>query len=129
MARPVWRDVLEQIQLAPPERAAWLNLGGPELGRTHRLWGRIAAKEAVRRLWLAQGLPPRYPADLAIASDSQGRPRFRDLARPERAIYPPSRSPMPRDSSVALAARDAGTPVGIDIEPVSRPRPRVEILR
>ena len=32
MARPVWRDVLERIQLGPEERAECLALGGPETG-------------------------------------------------------------------------------------------------
>ena len=68
MARPVWRDVLECTQLGPEERAACLALGGPETRRTHRLWGRIAAKEAARRIWRAAGDPARYPADLAVES-------------------------------------------------------------
>ncbi len=55
MGRPVWRDVLEQVQLGPDERAVYLALPGPDLRRTHRLWGRIAAKEAARRLWLDRG--------------------------------------------------------------------------
>ncbi len=98
MARPVWRDVLEQIQLGPEEQAERLALGGPETERTHRLWGRIAAKEAARRLWLAAGGQPRYPADLVIVED-RGKPRLRDLARPQRrTICRPSRSPTPRAS-------------------------------
>ena len=117
MARPVWRDVLEQIQLGPEEQAACLALGGPETERTHRLWGRIAAKEAARRLWLAAGDPPRYPADLAIIDD-HGRPRLRDLARPERNDLPAVSIAHTEGIVVALAARDPETPVGIGIEPV-----------
>ena len=85
--------------------------------RTHRLWGRIAAKEAARRLWLAAGDPPRYPADLAIVED-RGRPRLRDLARPERDDLPAISIAHTEGIVVALAARDPEALVGIDIEPV-----------
>ena len=59
MGRPVWRDVLEQIELGPAERAAcsWLPSRN-ERRRTHKLWGRIAAKEAARRLWQPPGSHP-----------------------------------------------------------------------
>jgi acyl transferase domain-containing protein len=117
MARPVWRDVLEQIQLAPDERALCLKMGGSELARTHRLWSRIAAKEAVRRLWLAEGRPARYPADLAIVTDSQGRPRLLDLAQPQAKDMPAVSIAHTEGIVVALAAREASSPVGIDLEP------------
>ncbi len=74
MGRPVWRDVLEHVQLGPDERRDYLALGGPDLRRTHRLWGRIAAKEAARRIELARGLAPSYPADLIITPDEWGQP-------------------------------------------------------
>jgi phosphopantetheinyl transferase (holo-ACP synthase) len=74
MGRPVWRDVLEYTQLGPDERAAYLATAGPDPRRSQRLWGRIAAKEAARRLWQAAGDPPVYPADLAIVADEHGRP-------------------------------------------------------
>jgi phosphopantetheinyl transferase len=118
MARPVWRDVLEQIQLAPEERSDLRVAGGSEVRRTHRLWGRIAAKEAVRRLWLAQGCAPRYPADLAIESDPSGRPRIRDRARPEAADLPAVSTAHAEGVVVALAASLPGVSVGIDIEPI-----------
>ena len=54
-----------------------------ELKRTHELWGRIAAKEAARRLWLEAGGPSVYPADLAIVSDPHGKPALVSLANPE----------------------------------------------
>ena len=117
MARPVWRDVLEQTQLGPEEQAECLARGGTETERTLRLWGRIAAKEAARRLWLAAGDPPRYPADLAIIDD-RSRPRLRDLARPERSDLPAVSIAHTEGVVVALAARDPNTRVGIGIEPV-----------
>ncbi|MGA8348284.1 MAG: beta-ketoacyl synthase N-terminal-like domain-containing protein, partial [Isosphaeraceae bacterium] len=118
MARPIWREVLEQTQLSPEEQAACLALDGPEVRRTHQLWGRIAAKEAARRLWLATGDPPRFPADLAIVGGMGRPPRLRDLARPESKDLPAISIAHTEGIVVALAARNPDTPVGIDIEPV-----------
>jgi acyl transferase domain-containing protein/phosphopantetheinyl transferase len=121
MARPVWRDVLEQTQLGPQERALCLSRGGTELGRTHRLWGRIAAKEAARRLWLAQSLSARFPADLAIETDQQGRPFLQDLARPGAADLPRISIAHADGLVVALASREERRQVGIDVEAIDVP--------
>ena len=86
--------------------------------RAHWLWGRIAAKEAARRLWLATGDPPRFPADLAIIGGVGSPPRLHDLARPERNDLPTISIAHTEGIVVALAARDPHTPVGIDIEPI-----------
>ncbi len=88
MGRPVWRDVLEQTQLGPEELAAHLALGGPERRRSHRLWGRVAAKEAARRIWQAEGRPSIYPADLAVVADGRGRPRLVRVDRPDDDSMP-----------------------------------------
>ena len=88
-------DVLEWIELDPAECAANRARGETEPGLTLRIWGRIAAKEAARRLREAQGVSPVYPADLVIESDAHGRPVLRagrpawrnvagDLDRPHR---------------------------------------------
>ncbi len=118
MARPVWRDVLEHVQLGPDERAAYLALPGPDRRRTHRLWGRIAAKEAARRIWAERGVGPTYPADLIVEPDAAGRPWLRARAG----------SGAPDDASisiahvdgvaVALASVDPAARVGIDVEPI-----------
>ena len=43
-------------QLGPEEQVGLPRASAdPEVRRTHRLWGRIAAKEAARRIWLAAG--------------------------------------------------------------------------
>ena len=120
MARPIWRDVLEQIQLAPEEQAVCQALLGPEMHRTHRLWGRVAAKEAARRLWLADGAPPRFPADLMIAGGSASPPRLLDLAQPERGDLPAISIAHSEGIVVALAARDPDTRLGIDVELVRK---------
>jgi acyl transferase domain-containing protein/phosphopantetheinyl transferase (holo-ACP synthase) len=117
MARPVWRDVLERVQLGPDERAEILSQGGSDLRRTHQLWGRAAAKEAVRRIWLEQGGEPRFPADLVVTHDADGHPRFADLARPDFA-EPAVSIAHAEGVAVALAARCPHARPGIDVVPL-----------
>ena len=123
MGRPVWRDVLEQIQLAPNERAAVLASVTGERHRTHELWGRIAAKEAVRRLWLEAGSPPVYPGDLAVEAQA-GTARFGSRASQRQHIQPPSsRSrvrkepplpsrPLTRAARLGIAVKSLGDVTG-----------------
>ena len=72
MGKPVWRDVLEWCQLSPEERDENRALSDAEPALSHRIWTRVAAKEVARRLWLDQGLPSVYPADLGIDVDQAG---------------------------------------------------------
>jgi hypothetical protein len=121
MARPVWRDVLEQTQLGPEERSELLAEEDTEADRTQRLWGRIAAKEAARRLWLAAGLPARFPNDLSIDDRSGGRAILRDLARVEATDLPALSIAHAEGIALALAARNPGTRLGTGIEPIREP--------
>lgn len=116
MGRPVWRDVLEWTQLDPVERDAILGNGRPDSLRSQRLWALIAAKEAVRRLWLDQGGAPVYPADLVIEHDSQARPFIRSRLEPNRTEFPDISIAHADGVAVALAASDPETRVGVDVE-------------
>jgi acyl transferase domain-containing protein len=116
MGRPVWRDVLEQTQLAPSEHAAHLAESGGERRRAHRLWGRIAAKEAARRLWVPAGLAPVYPADLVVLAGERGRPRLGRVDSPDDRSLPAISIAHADGVSVALAALDPGARIGIDLE-------------
>ncbi len=118
MGRPVWRDVLEQIELGPRERAAVLASVSDELRRTHKLWGRIAAKEAVRRLWHAAGAPPVYPADLTVVADQHGRPELFSLACPGDSAAAAISIAHCDGVAVAMAALDPRARVGIDVETI-----------
>jgi hypothetical protein len=118
MGRPVWRDVLERTQLGPAERAEHLARGGPEDERSRRLWGRIAAKEAARRLWRAEGRRPLYPADLAVVPDTDEPDRHR-LIRvddPGDRTLPAVAIADADGVAVAIAARDAEARLGIAVE-------------
>src|SRR5262249_23348081 len=119
MARPIWRDVLEQTQLEPAERAAHLAEGGSERRRAHRLWGRIGAKEAARRLWQAQGRSASYPADLAIVGEELGRPRLVRVDRPEDDALPAISIANAEGLAVAIAASDRAGRVGIGVEAIT----------
>jgi acyl transferase domain-containing protein/phosphopantetheinyl transferase len=115
MGRPVWRDVLEQTQLGPRERAEFLCSSGSDRRRTYRLWGRIAAKEAARRLWQAAGYPATYPADLAITDGDGGRPRLAHVVESDDRP-PPSISIADCEGvAVALAALDPVARPGIEV--------------
>jgi acyl transferase domain-containing protein len=116
--KPVWRDVLEALDLAPDERSALRAMPGPEARATLRLWGKVAAKDAVRVIWAAEGKPPVYPADLIIEPDDRGRPWLRSLAEPGRTDLPAVSIAHTEGVAVALAAADPGARVGIDVEPV-----------
>jgi phosphopantetheinyl transferase len=86
--------------------------------RTHHIWGRVAAKEAIRRLWLAEGEGPRYPADLAIEVEPDGRPRIRDLAAPDRDDSALLSFATSGGVAIAIAARSDAGLVGIDLEEI-----------
>jgi phosphopantetheinyl transferase len=118
MGRPVWRDVLEQIMLGPAERRSVLAAAANERQRTHKLWGRIAAKEAARRLWSAAGKPPVYPADLIIVPDRNGRPQLFSLADPSESACASVSIAHCDGVAVATAAADPSCRVGIDVETI-----------
>jgi len=121
MGRPVWRDVLEWVQLSPDERLANRARGSAEPALSLRIWGRVAAKEAARRLWREQGLPDVYPADLMVLPDLHGRPRLRSRREPGRDDMPAVSLAHAEGVAVGLAALDPAARIGIDVEAV-RPR-------
>jgi acyl transferase domain-containing protein/phosphopantetheinyl transferase len=119
MGRPVWRDVLEQTQLGPAERAAFLASCGSDRRRSRRLWGRIAAKEAARRLWRDEGLAATFPADLTILANRAGQPRLVHVGDPGDRSLPAISIAHADGVAVALGASDPSALVGIDVEPVT----------
>src|SRR5262249_36533480 len=93
--------------------------------RTHRLWGRIAVKEAARRIWQAAGEPARFPADLAVAYAPDGRPLLVDLASPRDHNLPAVSITHAEGLTMAIAARDPRSRAGLDVVlvPESSERP------
>src|SRR5262249_26618070 len=87
--------------------------------RAHRLWEWIAAKEAARRLWKAEGRPATHPADLAFLDSDGGRPRLTHVDRPEDASLAAIAIAHTDGVAVALAAREPASSVGIDVKTIA----------
>ena len=124
MARPVWRNVLERVQLAPDEldehlSDEHLSLDGSEAQRAHRLWARIAAKEAARRIWLARGEPSRFPADLFVSDDVDGLGRVRDLLQSNKLEPMIVSVDLADDVVVALASSAPQARPGVAVERIN----------
>jgi hypothetical protein len=111
MTRPIWSDVLEWVQLSPAERLSNRSRGESGVGTL----GRIAAKEAARRLWLGQGEPPVYPGDLEVETRPDGRLRLRSLLDPSRTDTPALSIAEADGVAVAIAALDQDATVGIEV--------------
>ncbi|MHC6630128.1 beta-ketoacyl synthase N-terminal-like domain-containing protein [Streptomyces globosus] len=117
------RELIMRNALGGPERAAYA--ARPPRGRRQWLLGRIAAKDAVRRLLWEAGEGPVFPAELLVENEPSGRPRV--TGRYGRALPPLRVSVAHRaEAGVALArAADApggpGPGPGIDIEEIAEP--------
>ncbi|MFF9641686.1 beta-ketoacyl synthase N-terminal-like domain-containing protein [Kitasatospora aureofaciens] len=116
------RDLIMRNHLGSAERARYEQ----QPPRTRRAWllGRIAAKDAVRRLlWAEDGRRP-FPAEIEVLNDPSGRPLVRGLHGLRLPELEVSLAHRPEIAvAVARPARPAGVPrVGIDIEEVT-PRP------
>jgi acyl transferase domain-containing protein len=118
MGRPVWRDVLERVQLGPDERRENRARGEADPGLTLRIWGKVAAKEAARRVLLGQAGGPVFPADLALEDDPNGRPSLLSLLDPGRNDLPAVSVAHADGVAVALASPDPSAHVGINVERV-----------
>ena len=114
----LWLKTVSQIILCEGERKAFEEMPGTVQRRTEWLFGRIAAKEAVRR-FLSENYQARWSsADIQIWADDQGKPHalgaWADFlsARIDMAIA------HTRDFVVAVAASNAR--VGVDVECATR---------
>ncbi|WP_412126277.1 beta-ketoacyl synthase N-terminal-like domain-containing protein [Streptomyces subrutilus] len=116
------RELIMRNALGGAERAAYADR--PPRGRRQWLLGRIAAKDAVRRLLWESGEGPLYPAELAVGNDASGRPYV--TGRHGRELPPLEVSVAHRaEAGVAIArprppGGGAGGP-GIDIEEITEP--------
>ncbi|MCX4784362.1 type I polyketide synthase [Streptomyces sp. NBC_01264] len=119
------RELIMRNALGGPERTAYAER--PPRGRRQWLLGRIAAKDAVRRLLWEGGEGPVYPAELIIRNDGSGRPHV--TGRHGRELPPLEVSIAHRAEAAVAVARHRpphangapGTGPGIDIEEISEP--------
>jgi phosphopantetheinyl transferase len=113
--------------LSQAERKEWRNLRGLDIRRTEWLFGRAAAKDAVRRLVTQRHGTAIFPADIEIHQDGDGRPFARLLGTGDSAIMPSISIAHSDGVAVAIAGYcHEGECLGIDIE---RLRPRQEAFQ
>jgi phosphopantetheinyl transferase len=120
--RAIIMRTLAHILLSHAERQQWANLRGLDIRRTEWLFGRAAAKDAVRRLVKEHYGIEVFPADVEIGQDADGRPFASLLGMGESEIVPSISIAHSDGLAVAIAGYCAeGQWLGIDIEQL-RPR-------
>jgi len=113
-----WLKTVSQIVLGEGERRAFREMPGTIQRRTEWLFGRIAAKEAVRR-FLGDNYQARWSsADVQIWADDQGKPHALGAWADYLSIKLDLAISHTRDFVVAAVASNAR--VGVDVEKASR---------
>ena len=126
MGRPVWRDVWNTPSSAQPSGPPFWRRAVPIGGGRTGSGDESPPRRPARRLWRDEGLPPTYPADLAILADHAGRPRLVRVQDTEDRSLPAISIAHADGVAVALAARDPSALVGIDVEPITNRPPGFE---
>jgi phosphopantetheinyl transferase len=109
------RELIARGQLSALERADYERCSP----RARRQWllGRIAVKDAVRRLLSGEGSRPLFPAEIRVFNDHSGAPRVAGLHGAQLGELAVSLAHC-RDVAVGIAARRP-TGVGIDVEEIA----------
>jgi len=102
------REQLYRRYLGEAERAHHDALP-PRRQRAH-LAGRIAAKDALRRLLWKEGVPAIFPVEIAVDSDDAGRPLVRS--------HPELRVSIAHKDDIAVGFARRGRDVGVDVEAI-----------
>jgi phosphopantetheine--protein transferase-like protein len=116
------RDLIMRNHLGAAERARYEQQ--PPRGRRAWLLGRIAVKDAVRRLLWESGEGPVFPAEIAVLNDESGQPRAIGLhgrTLPALAVSLAHRG----ETAVAMVRPAEAGPVGIDLEEVTERTPEL----
>lgn len=114
----LWLKTLAHVLLAPVEREEWLEMQGATNRRVEWLFGRAAAKEAVRRFLVKHHQARWTDADIPIWPDDSGKPhplgpwREHTAAKIDLSIT--------HTSKLIIAAVAANARIGIDIEMLGR---------
>jgi malonyl CoA-acyl carrier protein transacylase/phosphopantetheinyl transferase len=123
----IWGETLAHLILGRREREQWAALTGVPKRRHEWLLGRVAAKDAVRRLLASQFGLIVAAADVEIAPDANGRPEVQGGWRERIGVTPVVSIAHSAGVGVALAALDGRPFVGIDVESLSRCHPGFEL--
>ncbi len=121
LKQPGMRLVTSRITLSPDEIKEFQSMKGHSSRLDEWLFGRIAAKDAIRTAWWQHTGERLFPADIEITPDQNGKPigRLRDKQRNERETLPEVSISHTDGIMMALAAFSPY--VGIDIEKI-KPR-------
>jgi phosphopantetheinyl transferase (holo-ACP synthase) len=116
LVQPALQTAAARVTLSPKEQAAFKALTRPDDKKAEWLFGRFAAKDAMRMLMRQMTGERPFMADIEIESDQRGRP----IASPRGTLRPddyPNVSIAHTAGLVAAIAADAPH-VGIDVERV-----------
>jgi len=124
----VWRRTLSSIVLSRKERRFFASLKATPARQREWITGRIAAKDAVRRLLQNKfGSLPAYP-DIGIEADENGRISASGAWRERLGAAPGVSLSHSNGVAVALACLDENQAVGVDLEPIERDPREFEAL-
>lgn len=122
----IWQRAMAAIVLSREERVVLSASAMTPSRRREWLTGRIAAKDAVRRLLQRRfGQMPAY-ADVEIVADEAGRISATGAWRRRWGVSPSVSLAHSGKTAVALAILDPSRPAGVDLEPVDRSLGEVE---
>ena len=114
----LWLKTMSHIVLGKSERRAFREMAGTVQRRTEWLFGRIVAKESVRR-FLKENYQARWSsADIQIWADDQGKPHAIGAWSDNIRVKLDLAISHTRDFVVAIVAANAR--VGVDVERASR---------
>ncbi len=116
LLQPVWRSAMAHTVSTPAEWSQYRVLKGPETRLNQWVFGRVAAKDAVRVLWHARHGERLFPADIEITADAHGRPLVQRRGSAAKEELPAVSITHCGGVMAALAA--FGRPVGIDLEKI-----------
>jgi phosphopantetheine--protein transferase-like protein len=113
-----WLKIMSHVVLNHPERKEFSEMSGSTRRRTEWLFGRIAAKEAVRR-YLKDFYQARWSyADVQIWPDANGKPIA--IGDWNRYLLTRLDIAIAHTSQFVIAVAAANARVGVDVESVSR---------
>jgi phosphopantetheinyl transferase len=124
----IWGEMLAHLILGRRERAQWHAISQVPKRRYEWLLGRVAAKDALRRLLQRHAGIALAPADIEIVPDAQGRPQVFGAWRDRLGVAPVVSIAHSGGVAAALAAIDSRVLVGIDIERVTTERDGFEAI-
>ncbi|MFN4258612.1 MAG: acyltransferase domain-containing protein [Gemmataceae bacterium] len=126
LCHPVKRAALAHMSMCPSEWQQFRVMKGPDQQLTEFVFSRIAAKDAVRTLWLRHVGEKLFPADMEVVQDEYGKPSVRLRGQtPVRPLPNVSIAHSGRMIAVLAAFRPW---VGVDVEHITARGPSFDNL-